>query len=171
MKLPDAAQKLKELSAGKKIKYLAIVLIIAVILGIYFSTLTPGQTQEPDAWEQADDSLELRLEQALSQMSGVGEVSVVINYDSTAERVPVLTTDTQSSTSIENEKSSESSTQRTEVATVQGEGALIVKENQPEVRGVIVVAEGAQDIGIRMNILSAVTTLLNVHASQVEILY
>ena len=45
-----------------------------------------------------------------------------------------------------------------------------MKENQPEVRGVIVVAQGAEDISVRMNLLNAVTTLLNVSADKVEIL-
>ena len=47
----------------------------------------------------------------------------------------------------------------------------IIKEKQPKVRGVIVIAEGAQDISIRNNILSAVMTLLDVTAEKVEILY
>ena len=56
------------------------------------------------------------------------------------------------------------------VASVSGE-ALIIKENQPKVRGVIVIAQGAQDIGVRNGILSAVMTLLDVTADKVEILY
>lgn len=56
------------------------------------------------------------------------------------------------------------------MASVSGD-ALIIKEKQPKVRGVIVIAEGAQDISIRNNILSAVMTLLDVTAEKVEILY
>ena len=57
-----------------------------------------------------------------------------------------------------------------EVASVSGE-ALIIKENQPKVRGVIVIAEGASSIAVRNSILSAVMTLLDVTADKVEILY
>ncbi len=45
-----------------------------------------------------------------------------------------------------------------------------MREDQPKVRGVIVVAQGAGDIGVRMNLLNAVKTLLNVEADKVEIL-
>ena len=47
---------------------------------------------------------------------------------------------------------------------------MIIREDQPEVRGVIVVAQGAGDIGVRMDLLHAVTTLLGVDADKVEIL-
>ena len=100
-------------------------------------------------------------------------MDVIINYESTAERVPAFSEDRQVSKSDSQDTSSETTSEKSDIATVQGNGAseaLIVKENQPEVRGVIVVAQGAEDISVRMNLLNAVTTLLNVSADKVEIL-
>ena len=41
MKPKEYLEKIKKLSAKKKTQYLAMTIIIAVILLIYFSTLTP----------------------------------------------------------------------------------------------------------------------------------
>ncbi len=43
-------------------------------------------------------------------------------------------------------------------------------ERQPTVRGVIVVAQGAADISVRMKLQSAVQAVLGVEASRVEVL-
>ena len=76
----------------------------------------------------------------------------------------------RSSSSSEEERYSESRTEKKDIATSSGGEAVIIREDQPEVRGVIVVAQGAGDIGVRMELLNAVTTLLGVQADKVEIL-
>ena len=43
-------------------------------------------------------------------------------------------------------------------------------EKMPQVRGVIVVAEGAGDISVRMKLQSAVQAVLGVEASGIEVL-
>ena len=49
MHVKEYLEKIKGLSAKKKTQYLAIVLIIAVILLIYFSTLVPSENGENEA--------------------------------------------------------------------------------------------------------------------------
>ena len=109
-----------------------------------------------------NNNIEKELETALCKMNGVEEAKVVINYETSGEKIPAMSTDT-----IHSENDSR---QRSEITTISG-SALILKEKLPEVRGVIVVADGAKDIGVRMNIMSAVTTLLGVPSDKVEILY
>ena len=48
--------------------------------------------------------------------------------------------------------------------------AVVLMERQPTVRGVIVVAQGAADISVRMKLQSAVQAVLGVEASRVEVL-
>ena len=43
------------------------------------------------------------------------------------------------------------------------------KENSPEIKGVIVVAEGADDIAVRLNLLSAVQTILDISPDKVNV--
>jgi stage III sporulation protein AG len=45
----------------------------------------------------------------------------------------------------------------------------VLKENNPEIKGVIVVAEGADDIEVRLNLLSAVQTILDVSPDKVNV--
>lgn len=181
-KLSNALKKMHGLSAKKKTQYLAVLLVVAIILAIYFSSLDTGGAKKTDGEAAAgapaetissDTEMEDRLKRVLSKVDGVGDVDVIINYESTAERVPAFSEDRQVSKSDSQDTSSETTSEKSDIATVQGNGAseaLIVKENQPEVRGVIVVAQGAEDISVRMNLLNAVTTLLNVSADKVEIL-
>ena len=181
-KLSNALKKLHGLNAKKKTQYLAVLLVVAIILAIYFSSLDTSGTKKTDDKAEAgapaetissDTEMEDRLKRVLSKVDGVGDVDVIINYESTAERIPAFSEDRQISKSDSQDTSSETTSEKSDIATVQGNGAseaLIVKENQPEVRGVIVVAQGAEDISVRMNLLNAVTTLLNVSADKVEIL-
>ena len=97
-------------------------------------------------------------------------MEVVINYESSRELVPATSEDIQSSSSSEDDKYTESRTEKKGIATSSGGEAVIIREDQPKVRGVIVVAQGAGDIGVRIDLLNAVTTLLNVEADKVEIL-
>ena len=46
----------------------------------------------------------------------------------------------------------------------------IVREDLPQVRGVVVVAKGAGNIGVRQKLLSAACTLLGVSQDKVEVL-
>ena len=181
-KLSNALKKLHGLNAKKKTQYLAVLLVVAIILAIYFSSLDTSGTKKTDDKAEtgapaetisSDTEMEDRLKRVLSKVDGVGDVDVIINYESTAERIPAFSEDRQVSKSDSQDTSSETSSEKSDIATVQGNGAseaLIVKEKQPEVRGVIVVAQGAEDISVRMNLLNAVTTLLNVSADKVEIL-
>ena len=147
-----------------------------MILLIYFSTLSPSENKiesqnRTDAGaEQTADDLEKRLEAALSKVDGAGKVEVVINYASSTELVPATSEDIQSSSSSEDDRFTENRVEKKGIATASGGEAVIIREDQPEVRGVIVVAQGAGDIGVRMDLLHAVTTLLGVDADKVEIL-
>lgn len=165
MNIKEASEKIKGATTKKKMQYIAIALIIAVILLIYLSSFAQKRGEDTQKQKNTglNDGIEEKMEEVLSKMEGVGDVSVVINYASTSELVPAVSTEMISD---EENKVSQSE----EVVSVSGD-ALIIKENLPEIRGVIVVAEGAQDIGVRMNLLSAVTTLLGVTVDCVEILY
>lgn len=137
----------RPLSPKKKMLRIAAGIIALLILFLYYSTyFTKTENTETDL----NYGLEKRLAAALEKMQGVGEVQVVINYESTAESVPVEATGEERLFSQE---------------------PYIVKQNMPQVRGVLVVAEGAEDIRIRTELLYAVTALLDVDAAKVEILY
>lgn len=174
-----------KLDIKKKIQYLAILLIIIVILTIYFAaggggtkkqdSTTPAET--PGAQSAAStDSIEQKLASTLSQIEGAGNVEVMITYESTSEIVPAISVDKQTSTTTDSSDNGTSTTNtentQSEVVTVgssSGNSALVLKEISPKIRGVIVVAEGADNIAVKLNLLSAIETLLNVNPDQVDV--
>ena len=164
--------KLKELPSDKIKKYALIAVVAAAILLIYFSTLYDKTSAEDENTPQTENAQELekRMEEALKRVEGAGEVSVVINYESTSELVPATKTDLSEQQSSSDGKSQNSESKSEDIAQVSG-NAVILKEKQPKVRGVMVVAKGAKNIRVKNDILFAVMTLLDVTADKVEILY
>lgn len=170
----------KKLDTKKKIQYVAIILLAIIILTIYFSSFksstentAPQQTSKESL---SYDDIELRLESILSKIEGAGAVEVMITYESTPEKVPAISVDKQSSstTDVGENGTSTINTENTQsdVVTVNGSNgndALVLKENSPEIKGVIVIAEGADDIAVRLNLLRAVETVLDVTPDRVDV--
>lgn len=179
----------KNLSPSKKVRYIGIFVIIAIILAIYFSTFTKesdgqGSSSASDQSTNVstsmleDDDLAVKMEQTIEHISGVKDANVLITYESSKELVPAFqtgtTTDTTQESSEGESKTTRSEDIQSEIATVDGESgqnALILKEIEPEIKGVVVVAQGAEDIGVKMNIIQAVTTLLDIPQNKVEVFH
>lgn len=51
-----------------------------------------------------------------------------------------------------------------------GNVSVLINSNNDQIDGVIVVCSGADDIGVKLNILRAVETVLKIPTSQIEIL-
>ena len=160
--------QLRAMDPKKKSRLLITIILAAAILAIYLSTLS-STVQQTSNDLRSEAELEERLSKALSKVAGAGRVEVVIRYLSTPELVPALSNDTQTSTQSQDGRSASSQSERSGVIS-SGSSALILREDSPEVCGVLVVAEGAEEIGVRVKLLNAVTTLLDVKANQVEVL-
>ena len=131
----------------------------------------PGQAAERSALET-----EARLAEVLSSIRGAGAVEVMITYETGTELVPAMSTDTQTGTTESSGSDAhsvtENSVESSQPATLNGNGGsetIILTEIQPKVRGVIVIAEGAADISVRLRLQSAVQTVLGIQADQIEV--
>lgn len=100
----------------------------------------------------------------------------MITYDTGAQIIPAMSTDTQTgitqSSGTGTESVTENRTESSRPATVSqtgGNEAIVLTEKQPVVRGVIVIAEGAADITVRMNLQNAVRTVLGVDLSCIDV--
>lgn len=177
----------------KLIENTAIVVIIGIIIIIAGSTVFSGNKPDGAVKEQqkpagtsetarqstaAIDTLEVKLRSVLAQIQGVGKVDVMITYESSAEEIPAY--DTKKSESNTQEKDSEGGTRNITEEDYDsalaykdtpegGKAPVILKETQPQVRGVLVVAEGADSVTIRRQIISAVTVVLDVPMHKVEV--
>lgn len=176
----------------KHIEIIAAVLIIAIILTLYAST--PGsflsfgnqQPEDTSAKVSSDTSLpvsetgemdtEQRLAAILSNMAGAGKVDVMITYATGPEIVPAMDRNEMNTVTTEQDGDSTSQSQQTDVQerpmTVDGPNGsepMVLYQETPEIKGVIVIAEGADDIEVYMDLERAVMTLLSVKADQVEV--
>lgn len=115
--------------------------------------------------------LEQRLMDTLSCVRGAGRVKVMITYETGSEMVPAMSTDVTSSVtgSGESQTRTESSSPVTTYQNGENE-AIVLMEREPTVRGVIVVAQGAADISVRLKLQAAVQAVLGVEAGKVEVL-
>ncbi|MBE5966331.1 MAG: stage III sporulation protein AG [Lachnospiraceae bacterium] len=123
--------------------------------------------------------MESKLEGILRKVSGVGEVKVMITLKSSKEQVPlkdrpftqegVNEVDREGGSRINNSVQREESTIL--VANENGnEEPYIIKEIEPEVEGVCIIAEGADDAKVIMDIMDAAEVLFDVPAHKVKVM-
>lgn len=169
-KLKDFFERLKNL----KHKQIIIPLFLGVVVClVYFSFLSPtkSDTTTEDSTAQSSsameyvDMLENKLSNVLSNISGVGDCDVIITLESGFDYV--YATDTETKTTI---SGSNQTTTTTETVILVSNEPVVVKEIYPNIKGVVVVANGADDFTIKMNILSAVETVLEVDRNNITIL-
>ncbi|HYE84199.1 MAG TPA: stage III sporulation protein AG [Clostridia bacterium] len=122
--------------------------------------------------------LENELSSILSKIQDAGRVSVMITLKSGSEIIPAK--DESISDKVTNEKDTSGGTRTINEKTTddkvvftaaQGGSSkpLILKEINPEVKGVIVVAEGAKDSKVKLKISQAVQTVLDIPAYRVTV--
>ncbi|CCQ95998.1 Sporulation stage III protein AG [[Clostridium] ultunense Esp] len=118
--------------------------------------------------------LENKLEHVLGQLKGVGSVKVMITLEDTVERIPAFNTTKNNETT--NELDSQGGTREIirEDMTIQvvtgSEGSpIVLKEIKPTVKGVIVIAEGAEDLEVKERLYQAVKTVLGLPGNRVEV--
>lgn len=173
---------------------LVILMIIGVIIIIAGGALFGGDKEKKVKTEDSDNekletlggieksdkniSLELKVEEILSQINGAGEVKVLITYETGLEIVPF--TNIKRSDDIVDEQDSAGGIRKAnqnsyESSIVYEEEAggikkpIVVKEVYPKVKGVVIVADGGSDLTIRESLLKAVEVLLDVPVHKIQV--
>jgi len=185
----------KDKSKNKLIENSLIVLIIGAIIliaaGSFFkdkvNMTKNNQNNFDNSVEVAsrnnlavyDSDMEKKLASILSKIDGVGKVDVMITYISGNEIVPAYEVKESENSSIE--KDSEGGTR--EVTQYDRETKVVYEDNNngdkkpvilkniyPEIKGVVVVAEGADKPGIKGKLIKAVEVLTGVPVHRIQIL-
>jgi len=121
---------------------------------------------------------EEQLKDALETIMGVSDVSVVVNIDATEKKIFEKNTITQNQTTEETDREGgqrevhDQSKEEQMVIIRNGEKEvpLVSETKKPEVRGVLVVAKGAENIEVKKWIREAVTRYLDVPSHRVSVL-
>ena len=157
----------------------AAVLVVVVMLGIYLSSLK-GNSNKNDEVDTvttvstSDNSyaaqLENKLQKVLSCLAGAGHVAVMVMTD--GEGTAELAYDVQEKTVTQtgaNAQEVKTTTVDKKVVTKNG-SPLVLWTNPPQILGIVVIATGASDVSVRLNLLQAVQTMLGDKRVPIQIL-
>ena len=186
----------RELAGEKKgrrgIENLVIILILVVIIIIVASSFfnEKDDTAKEDklqptvalASKQPMDEimeLEQRLVLILSEIEGAGHVKVMITGVSDGEVVHAFNQVEQSSLQEEQNEAgivnkTDEIRREQELVFMDGDSGervpVVTKKYEPEIRGVVVVADGAGSNVVRQNITNAVEILMGLPAHRIQVL-
>ena len=165
----------------KKIKHLDIiltVLFIAIILLIYFSSFSFGaadsnndsssikqSTEQTNSLVSYQNLLERKIEETVSFIKSAGTVNVMVVFDKGIETVIAYSTETTT-----NKDGSITEVKSPVLITDDGiTQPIVLQENLPLPTNIIVVATGAKNTNVKLEILRAVQAMFELDSSNIEI--
>ncbi|MCK8826634.1 hypothetical protein MWH25_02570 [Natroniella acetigena] len=174
----------------KFIRYLVLFILVGVflmLLGDFGSNLSQSEVSKQDYNQQQssaggvlalEEELEKKLASILSQVQGVGRVAVDVTLDTSSEYVYVRDHQ-QSSQEVREEddaggiRNTVESDDTEEIVILNkgsGEEALVKKEIKPKIRGVLVVAEGAENSYVKADLMQAIRRGVGVPSHKIIVL-
>ncbi|MDO5521687.1 MAG: stage III sporulation protein AG [bacterium] len=188
----DFTEKLKRIGLPKIVIVLAVGIIILIVLSDSLSSLTgttkntkkttSTSTQNVQNSNQTDEyieTLENRLKQVLMKVEDMGQVEVMITVKSSRESV-VLKDQNKEESKTEEEDSAggsrKNSSSNSEDKTVfqQSESGVsspyTLKELEPEIEGILVIADGGNNEVMKSEVVAAVQVLFNVPAHKIKVM-
>ncbi|RXM57177.1 stage III sporulation protein AG [Clostridium tetani] len=136
-----------------------------------------GEVSIKDINRNKEKQLGIELKQILEKTEGIGNVDVMLYFSEGEEQVPAfnINDSTNSTEETDNEGGRRKTTQKnngnTVVTTNKGEKTepLILKTKKPEITGVLIVAEGAENKLTEYRIKKAVINLFNIPENKVNV--
>ena len=175
----------------KKEQLLTAVLVVVILLLAFWPSAADHEKQEKQQTEEvqpqvqatetnADErkKLEDDLKRILLQVDGVGEVDVAVTMESTGRKLVEKDVPLSESSVDEtgNGTNSKKESKNSEEATVYLENAdgtkapYVIEETMPVVRGVLVVAQGADDPQVVAEIKEAAMALFHLEAHKIKVM-
>lgn len=120
-------------------------------------------------------NMEHQLEQTLEQVKGAGNVTVQITvedfgYKEYARDVQRVERSTVDQDGENQQQTTEMQENQTVVQQSGQNSALLVQERMPEIRGVLIVATGANQASVQERLLYAAATVLQISTEQIVVL-
>ncbi len=163
------------LEKAKKYKYILIVIAIGILL--LSVNITPGQTEseqtssldEQEQNNQTVENLELKLTELLRSIDGVGDIKVMITLESSKEYIYASEQKTTHDQSDEVSYKQDSETNIIIVDNQEGNTPIPIKVNEPSVKGVAIVCEGADDIMVKSSVIEATKSVLGIGSNRISV--
>lgn len=157
----------------RQYKYVLLVILAGVVLLLLpplwekESAGEEEETQVPQEVNTEDSAaaLERRLEEALSQIQGVGEADVILTLKSGPQKI--LAQDSETSIS---ERGTEASVSSVLISRGSGEeDAIVVQQLSPQYQGALVICSGGDDPEVRLRLVEAVSALTGLGADKISV--
>lgn len=177
---------LKQILSDKKMLLLGLLGVLLLVLGgIYDSWPRAKPAAEPEAASRTvsanrtiEEAMEAKMANLLSQVKGAGAVSVSITLENEGikEHAKNLVRETRTVQERDTTGGTRTTTETKETEQMlvskdnTGERPVLVKETKPVVKGVLVIAEGAQDSAVKANLIRAVEAGMGIPAYKVTVL-
>ncbi len=190
-------EKLKNMFKGKKkTENLIVLVVILIVTVVAINYIWSDEKKDTDGKIKDDsnekksvgvvqvnndltqDDLELKLENILRKISGVGDVKVMLTYSESSVLKPIYNED--SSVSNTNETDSNGGTRT--VTETDSQREVVYKENNdgskepltqsissPKIEGAIIVASGAEDANVKSSIVQAVEAATGLATHKIQV--
>ncbi|OIJ16870.1 stage III sporulation protein AG [Anaerobacillus alkalilacustris] len=137
-----------------------------------------NSSDEPLTMQDYESTYEKQLREALEQVVGISDVTVMINLAETENKVFERNTSTKQQHTDETDREGgkrkvEDITKDDEVVIIRSgdrEEPLVAKTEKPTIRGVLVVARGVENIQVKTWVVEAVSRVLDVPSHRVSVL-
>ena len=134
-------------------------------------------TNQEDLNYQIQDNMVLELEEILSNISGVGNVKVMITYAQTSKTMPVYNEEgTQESTEETDSqggtrKVNKTDTKKEIIYEETDDGKKLITQSiiSPVVEGAIITAQGANNATVKANIIQAVGAVTGLATHKIQV--
>lgn len=132
-----------------------------------------------DSNEAYVEQQEQKLEKLLKKVEGIGDVEVMLTLKASKEQVALKDSSNSQTSNSETDSqggsriSSDTSKSEETVMSENGQGEAspyVVKELEPEIEGVLVIARGGDDAKVISEINSAVQVLFDVPAHKIKVM-
>ena len=187
--------KLKNMFKGKKKTENLVVLIVILIVTVVAINYIWSDKKDTDGSSDKDsvkksteivqvnsdisqDDLEIKLENILKKISGVGNVKVMLTYSESSILKPIYNEDS----SVSNTNETDSSGGTRTVTETDSKKEVVYKDNNdgskepltqsissPKIEGAIVVAVGAEDVNVKASIVQAVEAATGLATHKIQV--
>jgi stage III sporulation protein AG len=161
-----------KLFGNKKFLYIVILICAAVVLFCFnFDTKNSETTQDSStSLTEYKNNLTSELCAILGKIEGVGKVNVLITFDSDTDQEVVY--NTKETTSQNGQNTSNTTISKDAVMMKDGTVNIpyTIKNDIPDIKGVLIVAQGADDENVKEKIKDAVVTILKIPSYRAVVL-
>lgn len=171
----DILENLKNLKIGKKNLILVAIAIFIMVLLLVSEFLTPENTESISKENteiyssQYIEKTEKELEALLENISGAGEVKVMITLENCYENVFAKGYSEKNDSKTDSQKSESEEEYIIIKNGSNNEECLVVKVYEPTVKGVAVIAQGAGNTQVKNSITQTVCALFDISTAKVSV--